>query len=319
MGSLPHISVAGGTATGTHGSGDGNGILATAITGLEIIRADGSLTVVDRTNPDLDALAVGLGAFGVISRVTLHIEPTYLMRQDVYFQAPWEAVLDQFDEIMASAYSVSLMADFSAPVVQQLWQKSRVEDGAPDVEFPRSAFGGTWFDDANEIAKTSLNVRGGIPGPWADRLPHFRLDSAPSVGGDELQSEYFVDRRHAVEALRVLRGLGKRISPHLHATEIRTVAADGLWLSPAFERDSVSIGFTWRKHPAAVGELLHEIEDALTPYAPRPHWGKLFHLGATELAGRFPRLADFRALVKCYDPGGKFWNSFLDGVLAPPA
>ena len=208
MGSLPHISVAGGTATGTHGSGDGNGILATAICSMELVAADGSLIVIDRGNPDLAALAVGLGAFGVIARLTLDIEPTYLVRQDVYFQAPWDTVIGQLDEIMASAYSVSLMGDFAAPTVQQLWQKSRVDDGAPTVELPRSAFGGTWYDDANEITKTSLNVRGGVPGPWSDRLPHFRLDSAPSVGGDELQTEYFVDRRYAADALRVLRGMG---------------------------------------------------------------------------------------------------------------
>lgn len=317
MGSLPHISVAGGTATGTHGSGDGNGILATAICAVELVTADGSIVVVDRNDPDLAALAVGLGAFGVIARLTLDIEPTYLVRQDVYFDAPWDGVIERLDEIMSSAYSVSLMGDLGAPTVLQLWQKSRIDDGVPDVDIPRSAFGGTWYDDANDIAKTSLNVRGGVPGPWADRLPHFRLDSAPSVGGDELQTEYFVDRRHAVKALRVLRDMGERLSPHLHAAEIRTVAADAMWLSPAFERDCLSIGFTWRKHPAAVGALLPVIEHALAGCAPRPHWGKLFHFGAAELAGRFPRLSDFRTLATSYDPEGKFWNPFLDGVLGP--
>jgi xylitol oxidase len=145
-------------------------------------------------------------------------------------------------------------------------------------------------------------------------LPHFRLEGQPSAGGDELQTEYFVDRRHAVSALRVLRSLGDRISPHLHAAEIRTTAADDLWLSPAYERDSLCIGFTWRKHPAEVMALLSDIETALEPYEPRPHWGKLFVLDDVDLSRRFPRLAEFYELMTTYDPTGKFSNAFIDRI-----
>jgi alditol oxidase len=315
-GSLPHISVAGATATGTHGSGDRNGILSTAVSGVELVTADGSLVTVDRSNSDLKALAVGLGAFGVITRVVLDIQPTYLVRQDVYRNAPWDSVLEAFDEVMSSAYSVSLIGDFGSPVVRQLWQKTRVESvpdpiGQPEP-VPKSLHGGTWYDDAEEPPDHALNVRAGIPGPWSDRLPHFRLDAPPSAGGDELQTEYFVDRRHAVDALRMLRSLGDRISPHLHATEIRTVASDDLWLSPAYERDSLCIGFTWRKHPIEVMALLADIEAALEPYEPRPHWGKLFTFKSEDLARRFPRLPDFLELTTTYDPTGKFSNAFID-------
>ena len=315
-GSLPHISVAGATATGTHGSGDRNGILSTAVAGVELVTADGSLVTVDRSNPDLKALAVGLGAFGVIARVVLDIQPTYLVRQDVYRNAPWDSVLEVFDEVMASAYSVSLIGDFGSPVIRELWQKTRVEsvpdaDGRPEP-VPESLHGGTWYDDAEEPPGHALNVRAGIPGPWSDRLPHFRLDAPPSAGGDELQTEYFVDRRHAVDALRMLRSLGDRISPHLHATEIRTVASDDLWLSPAYERDSLCIGFTWRKHSIEVMALLADIEAALEPYEPRPHWGKLFTFKSEVLARRFPRLPDFLELTTTYDPTGKFSNAFID-------
>lgn len=316
-GSLPHISVAGATATGTHGSGDRNGILSTAVSGVELVTADGSLVTVDRSNPDLKALAVGLGAFGVITRVVLDIQPTYLVRQDVYRNAPWDSVLEAFDEVMSSAYSVSLIGDFGSPVVRELWQKTRVESVPDDDEQPEPApaslHGGTWYDDAEEPPDHALNVRAGIAGPWSDRLPHFRLDAPPSAGGDELQTEYFVDRRHAVDALRMLRSLGARISPHLHATEIRTVAADDLWLSPAYERDSLCIGFTWRKHPAEVMALLADIEAALASYEPRPHWGKLFTFSDADLARRFPRLPDFLELTTTYDPTGKFSNAFIDG------
>jgi xylitol oxidase len=318
MGSLPHISVAGATATGTHGSGDGNGILATAIAAVELVTADGSLRTVDRSSPDLPAVAIGLGAFGVITRLTLDIQPSYLVRQDVYRGAPWDTVLAELDEVMASAYSVSLMTGFDGPVVWWIWQKARVDAGGPEAGGPpavASRFGGSWDDDANLPVPNSLNPRAGIPGPWSQRLPHFRLDAPPSVGGDELQTEYFVGREHAAAALEILRSLGGRIAPHLHAAEIRTVAADQLWLSPAYRRDSLCIGFTWRRHPAEVDALLPVIEDALWPFEPRPHWGKLFRLDAAELTPRFPRLPDFLLLAREYDPEGKFWNPFLGGVL----
>src|SRR6478752_7198835 len=314
MGSLPHISVAGATATGTHGSGDGNGILATAIAAVELVTADGSLITVDRGSPDLPALAVGLGAFGVITRLTLDIQPSFRVRQDVYRAAPWDSVLATLDEVLASAYSVSLMTGFDGPVVWWIWQKSLVDEHRPDSAVPASRFGGTWEDDAELAAPNSLNTRAGIPGPWSQRLPHFRLDAPPSVGGDELQSEYFVGREHGAAALRVLRSLGEQIAPHLHASEIRTVAADKLWLSPAYQRDSLCIGFTWRKHPAEVTALLPVIEGALRPFEPRPHWGKLFRVEA-ELSPLFPRLPDFLRLAGRYDPLGKFWNPFLHRVL----
>ena len=315
-GSLPHISVAGATATGTHGSGDRNGILSTAVSAVDLVKADGSLVTVDRSNPELKALGVGLGGFGIITRVVLDIQPTYLVRQDVYRNAPWDTVLEAFDAVMASAYSVSLIGDFGSPVISQLWQKARVEsaaDGHLQPEpVPEMLHGGTWYDDADQPPDHALNVRAGIPGPWSERLPHFRLDAPPSAGGDELQTEYFVDRRHAVNALQTLRGLGDRISPHLHATEIRTAADDDLWLSPAYERDSLCIGFTWRKHPTEVMTLLPAIEAALAPYEPRPHWGKLFVLNDDDLARRFPRLPDFLELPTTYDPTGKFTNAFID-------
>jgi alditol oxidase len=315
-GSLPHISVAGATATGTHGSGDRHGILSTAVSAVDVVKSDGSLVTVDRSNPDLKALAVGLGAFGIITRVVLDIQPTYLVRQDVYRNAPWDTVLEAFDAVMASAYSVSLIGDFDSPVIRELWQKTRVES-VPDATeqpepVPESLYGGTWYDDAEAPPDHTLTVRAGIAGPWSERLPHFRLDAPPSVGGDELQTEYFVDRRHAVNALQRLRSLGGRISPHLHATEIRTAAADDLWLSPAYERDSLCIGFTWRKHPTEVMALLPDIEAALSRYEPRPHWGKLFVFNDDDLARRFPRLPDFLELTRTYDPAGKFTNAFID-------
>ena len=311
MGSLPHISVAGATATGTHGSGDSNGILATAIRAVELVTADGSLVTVDRSNPDLAAVAVGLGAFGIITRVTLDIVPSFVVRQDVYRGAPWEAVIGSLDEVMASAYSVSLMTDFASPAFGAIWQKTITEPDADPAVAPQSLYGGTWDDDADLPPGHNLNVRAGVPGPWSERIPHFPIDSQPSAAGDELQSEYFVDRRHGAAALEALRAMGSRISPHLRTAEIRTTAADELWMSPAYQRNCLCIGFTWHKHPAEVAALLPAIEDALAPYEPRPHWGKLFAFNGVELSERFPRLGDYRGLVNAYDPNGKFSNPFL--------
>ncbi len=312
MGSLPHISVAGGTATGTHGSGDNNRILAAAISGIELVTADGSLRRFDRSNPELMAMAVGLGAFGIITQMTLDVEPTYLMRQDIYRTTSWDEVLANLDEIMGSAYSVNLHCLFGVPEFRTIWQKSRVgtdiDDRPVTASVPDELWGATRWDTVvieDRVTKVTE------PGPWLDRLPHFTREGYPSSGGDELQSEYFVSRRDAKEALQALREMGKRIDPHLRGSEIRSVAADDLWLSPSVGRDTLSIGFTWQKHPAEVMALLPSIEAALAPFAPTPHWGKLFTMRRDELLDRFPRLDDFLALATELDPEGKFQNNFL--------
>lgn len=93
LGSLPHISVAGAIATGTHGSGDRNGSLATAVAGLELVTATGDLIQVCRGEPGFDGIVVGLGAFGIVTRITLEIEPTYQVRQDAFAGLPWTAVV----------------------------------------------------------------------------------------------------------------------------------------------------------------------------------------------------------------------------------
>ncbi|MEM7274214.1 MAG: D-arabinono-1,4-lactone oxidase [Actinomycetota bacterium] len=306
LASLPHISIAGGATTGTHGSGDGNGMLATSIAAVEIVTHDGSLALIDRHGTDLPAVAMGLGAFGVITRVELDIQPSYRIRQDLYDRPSWAAVLASFDELMASAYSVSLMGPYGPAELNSLWQKQRLDSELSPA--PSSAYGGSLR--RGPLPEGHPYTPQGEPGPWSERLAHFRLDAAPSMGGDELQSEYFVAREHGVAALEALRRLGDRIDPHLHGTEIRTVAGDDLWLSPAYRRPSVCIGFTWRKHPAEVTALLPEIEEALEPFDPRPHWGKLFAL--RDLAARFPKLPSFLDVADRLDPTQTFWNPFLD-------
>ncbi len=313
LGSLPHISLAGGTATGTHGSGNTNQVLAAEIAAVELVTADGSLATFDRSMSEFGAIAVGLGAFGIITRVTLDVVPTYLARQDLYKDTTWDVVLENLEDIMASAYSVNLHADFSATNVRTIWQKARVEtnpDGVPIVSHvPDVRWGATRLDAEELDAGRTTTLA--PEGPWNLRLAHFTPESSPSVGGDELQSEYFVDRAHGANALDALRGMGDRIDPHLWGAEIRTVAADTLWLSPAAGRDCLTIGFTWKKHPEEVKALLPDIEATLDPYAPTPHWGKLFAFERDYLVDVFPRLDDALDLAASMDPTGKWMNSYL--------
>lgn len=306
LGSLPHISVGGAIATGTHGSGDRNGGLATAVRALEYVDAQGDLRRVALGDPDFPALVVGLGAFGIVVRVTLAVQPTYLVRQDVTPGLTWDELLSDPEAVTGSAYSVSVFTTWVGGVVGDVWRKALVAPGErvdPPVVETRPLVGST----------DNLTTQGGIPGPWLERLPHFRLDSTPS-NGDEIQSEYFVARADAAGALSAVRELGAEIAPHLLVTELRTAAADDLWLSGAYERDTLAIHFTWRNEPAAVHALLPRIEAALAPFAPRPHWGKVHTLDAAEIRRTVPRLDDARRVFERLDPEGRFANDHLRRV-----
>jgi len=314
LASLPHISVAGAIATGTHGSGNANGNLATAVVALDLLTASGETVSVRRGDPGFEGHVVALGALGIVTRVTLAIEPTFQVRQDLYDELPWAALLDNFDAVTGSAYSVSAFTDFTGDTIPTLWLKSRVDAAEP----PASLFGaGKATADRHMLRDSSpesITRQGGVPGPWSDRLAHFRLEFTPS-NGDEFQSEYLVSREHAIAALEVMRGFGERIAPLLLTAEIRTMAADDLWLSGSYGRDTVGIHFTWRPLPERVHPLLAEIEAQLLPLGARPHWGKVFMAQADNIAPLYPRLPDFRALVERLDPQRKFGNAFLERTL----
>jgi xylitol oxidase len=150
----------------------------------------------------------------------------------------------------------------------------------------------------------------GIPGPWYDRLPHFKMEFNPSAG-EELQSEFFVPRKNAVAAILAIKKLKDKIFPHLLISEIRTIAADEFWMSPCYHQDSVAIHFTWKPKPIEVLSLLPLIEATLSPFNVKPHWGKLFTFDPSKLHQRYEKYADFLALAKKYDPEGKFDNQYL--------
>ena len=307
LGSLPHISIGGAIATGTHGSGHGNGSLATAVRRLEYVDASGALATVGAGDPDFPALVVGLGAYGIVVRVTLAIEPSYRMRQDVYSGLSWDAFLADPDAVTGSAYSTSVFTTWGADV-GDVWRKARGDEAEPPEQ---------WLDahrrrdTASLVGSTeNLTEQLGVPGAWGDRLPHFRLDATPS-NGDEIQSEYFVARSDAVDALSAVRALAAGIRPHLLVSELRTVEADDLWLSGAFGRDTVAIHFTWANRPGPVRALLPRIEAALAPFGARPHWGKWHTMDAAAVAAVFPRLGDARAVFARLDPDARFANAHL--------
>jgi xylitol oxidase len=316
LASLPHISVAGACATATHGSGDGNGNLATAVTALEVVTAAGELITLsrDQDGDQFDGAVVGLGALGVVTKVTLDIVPAFTVRQDVYEHLPLAEVAANFEEIFSSGYSVSLFTDWREEKFDQLWLKRRVTGDMPKVT-PATLFGAmaasTHRHPIISLSAENCTEQMGIPGPWYERLPHFRLDYTPS-SGDELQTEYFVPRPQALAALQTLMQIGQQVAPLLHISEVRTVAADTLWLSPCYQQDCVAIHFTWRSEWEAVRQLLPLLEENLAPFQARPHWGKLFTMSPAELQSLYKKLPDFRQLALKYDPQGKFRNAFLD-------
>ncbi|WP_269939382.1 FAD-binding protein [Arthrobacter sp. HY1533] len=315
LASLPHISVAGAIATATHGSGDGNANLAAAVVGLTLVDGTGEVRQVDaKDTPDFAGYVVGLGALGIVTEVTLAIEPAFTVAQHVYRDLPWEQLLADFDAVTGRAYSVSLFTDWSGDTVGQAWFKQRPGDGRTD-DYPAELLGGTAATAAMHplpgVSAVNCTQQLGVAGPWQDRLSHFRMAFMPSAG-EEIQSEYLVDRAHAVPAINALRALSGIITPLLQVAEIRTVAADGLWLSTASGRDSVAFHFTWLREQAAVEEVVKAVEAALAPFGARPHWGKVFDAGSGALAPLYPRFADFVELAQRLDPEGKFRNAFLD-------
>jgi xylitol oxidase len=311
LASLPHICVAGAVATATHGSGDGNRNLAASVAALELVTSDGEVRSASRVDEDFNGLVVSLGALGVVTRLTLDIEPGYEVRQRAFDGLAWDTLLAHFDEITSSGYSVSVFTLWDeAP--GGVWVKTIVNGAAEslgDDLFGAAAARAQQHMIAG-VDPVNCTPQLGSPGPWSQRLPHFRMAFTPS-SGEEIQSEYHVPRRHAVAALEAVRARARIIRPLLLVSEIRTVAGDDLWLSPQYHQDTVAIHFTWRREQAAVERALVEVEAALAPFEPRPHWGKLFLADAQTLAPRYPRLDDFIALLARSDGRGAFTNAWL--------
>ena len=316
LGSLPHISVAGACATGTHGSGDANTSLAAAVCAMEMVSAAGDLVTLTRQTANFAGAVVALGSLGLVTRLTLETVPAFQMRQYVYDNIPLEQLSRHFEQIVSAAYSVSLFTTWRGPVIDMAWLKCRADAATCPAE--PEWMGGKLADGPRHpvpgMPAETCTAQLGAIGPWYERLPHFRLDFTPSSSA-ELQSEYLVPRTSGLDALSALATIAERLAPVVQISEIRTVARDALWLSPAYQRDCVAFHFTWIQDYPAVAPVLAAVEELLEPYGARPHWGKLFSMSPEKVRGQYEHADDFRQLMRHHDPAGKFRNQFLDRYL----
>ncbi len=323
LASVPHVTVAGACATGTHGSGRSNPGLAAAVDAIELVRVGGELETLSSSATDFSGSVVALGALGVVTRMRLELEPSYDVAQEVWLDVPLGGVLERLDQVLGAGHSVSLFTTWAEPTtLDQVWVKRRVSPGDPAAtgtgeplddllgghRAPSPAHPVPGADPAHATAQL------GLRGPWYERLPHFRADAVPSAG-DELQSEWLVSAGMGAAALDRLAALAATLAPAVLACEVRAVAADEQWLSPTWRRDAVALHFTWRPDEDRVSQLLHVVEDALAPFDPRPHWGKLSAMEPAALARAYPRLADFRELAERVDPERVLSNPFVDYCL----
>jgi len=310
LASLPHITVAGAVVTGTHGSGDRLRNLADAVVGLELVDAGGDLRELRIGDEDFPGGVVSLGALGIVTQVTLRIEPSFTIAQEVRLDVPLDDVAGSWDDVFGAAYSVSVFTDFASGT-GRVWLKRRMEMAASGWSGGRAA--DAPVHPVPGVDPVACTPQLGVPGPWHERLPHFRADLVPSAG-DELQSEFFVARADAPAALAAMRGIADRVVPVLHIAELRTIAGDALWLSPAYDRDSVGFHFTWIRDVERVLPVVSLVESVLLPLGARPHWGKVTTVPPTEILSRYPRAADFAALRRRLDPTGTFANPYTTAL-----
>jgi xylitol oxidase len=314
LGSLPHISVAGACATGTHGSGMANQTLAASVRSLTLVTATGDLVTLERGGADFDGAVVALGRLGVVASLVLDLVPSFAVAQTVVENVDQGAVAEDLVSMLSAAYSVSVFTGWDEAQGSQVWIKNRPDD-------PDGWRGGTQW--GGRVAEARLNPVPGMPpenatpqlgepGPWNERLPHFRYEFTPS-NGDELQSEYLLPIEHAAEAWAALREISDYLRPVVQISEVRAVAGDPMWLSLTGGTTSVAFHFTWVSDQAVVAPRIAAVEERLDQYGARPHWGKLFTTPPDKLAHRYPRLGDFRRLVTELDPQGKFGNDLVDG------
>lgn len=317
-GSLPHISVAGACATGTHGSGTTNQTLAAGVCSLTLVGAEGDLVTLDRATAgaDFDGCVVALGRLGIVVELVLDVVPTFMVAQTVVEGVDDAAVADDLQGILSAAYSVSVFTDWAGGCCNEVWLKEQVDRAGAWVGEPLwgGQAAGAPRNPVRGMPAENATAQLGVPGPWNERLPHFRLEFMPS-SGEELQSEYFVPLEHAAAAWQALAEIRETVRPVLQICEIRAVAADAMWLSMAGGKSSIAFHFTWRRDPEAVAPVVATIEQRLAPFAARPHWAKVFTTAPEVLDHRYPRMGDFRRRVTEMDPRGKFGNDLVDGWL----
>ncbi len=310
MASLPHISVAGATATATHGSGLRNPSLAAPVTAIELINGRGDPVRVSReTTADFSGHVVHLGALGVVTSMTLDAVPAVPYHQRAYLGLSLSVLAERPLEVLGAAESVSCFTRWQGDVAYSVIIKGPGDPADDPAEIAGAVATDETLHPTLGVEPAGVTQQGGVPGPWHARLPHFRPDHQPSTGR-EIQSEWFVALAHAGAVIEAVSRVGHLLDHALQGCELRTVAGDDLWLSAANGRDVLALHFTWRPDPALVLPAVEVVERALTPYDALPHWGKVWHR-ASGSHRRYPRLDDFLALAEKRDPDGRFRNRFL--------
>ena len=316
MASIPHISIAGACATGTHGSGDDQCVLAASVAAMQLVGWDGDLIELRR---DIDrdhfrGSVVALGSVGIVTQLTLDIEPAYEMSQRVYLGVPLQEIYDELDDVFGTGYSVSVFTDWSSDEAC-VWVKQRVDQ--PVSKWTAGTQAQQRIHPVPGMSPELCTEQLGVVGPWHERLTHFR--PRPTLeAGNELQSEVFVPRNVAQRAITALHEIGGLLAPTLLVSEIRTLRADDLWLSPAYGRDSVAFHFTWTANESAVLPAVAAIEERLMPLDPRPHWGKISAMAPRKVISSYERAPDFEQLMVQHDPTFKFRNDFVNGFFPIP-
>ena len=316
LASLPHITVAGACATATHGSGVKNGNLATAVSAIEFVDASGEVVTLSKKKDGeyFYGAVVGLGALGIVTKVTLDLLPAFNMKQYVYRNLPMSELKNNFDSIQSRGYSVSLFTNWKNKNINEVWIKSRVEDGIitpAELDLYGAKLATKNMHPVEEQSAENVTEQMGVPGPWYERMPHFKMGFRPSTG-KELQNEYFVPIEHAYDAMMAIEKLNEKITPHLFISEIRTINADNFWMSPCYKRTCVAFHTTWKQETDTVMKLIPLVEEKLAPFNATPHWAKLFTLPPAVVQSRYGKLSDFKQLITRYDPNGKFQNEFLN-------
>lgn len=312
--SLPHITVVGAVCTATHGSGDANKNLAAAVERLDLVTASGEIVTYRRGDAEFDGAVVNLGALGVVSSVTLKLVPSFDVRQTVYLGLPVAALEDNFHSLMARAYSVSLFTTWQGETVDQIWIKARHEGDDPVAEILGAKAAARAYHPIPHFDGSTATQQLGVAGPWHERLFHFPVSQKASAGA-EIQSECFVSRADVPAAFKALHAVQDRFAPALFVSEVRSVAADDLWLSTAYGQETIGFHFTWKPDWEPTIAAIRVVEEALAPFRPRPHWAKVFTLEPAAIRPLYPRFGDFRALAERLDPQGKFRNEMIERLL----
>jgi xylitol oxidase len=295
-------------------------VLAASVRALEFVTASGDLVRMGRGDDRFAGAVIALGRLGVVTALTLDLVPSFEVRTQVHLGLPAAAALEHLDALLGAAYSVSMFTQWTEPLEFQVWNKHRTSDagGAPGDRALADELGARpaeepWHPVPGMPAENATEQLG-VPGRWHARLPHFKLEFTPS-SGEELQTEYFVDRSDGPAALAAIAEVRDVVAPVLQVSEIRSIARDDLWLSGATGRDTLALHFTWFEDTQAALPAVRALEQALAPFAARPHWGKVFTTPAATVRSLYPRLADANALAREFDPDGVFRNAFVEEYL----